>query len=126
MCFLCKQKTAYEMRISYWSADVCSSDLLRRGWLRDRLGFVGHSLGAGHTLRLHIVEGHHLAGRGGFLGRSSAESEGTLRALTIMPRSRSEERRVGKECVSTCRFRCSADLSKKKSTAMNQYKEDQI
>src|SRR3546814_10739238 len=24
---LCKQKTAYEMRISYWSSDVCSSDL---------------------------------------------------------------------------------------------------
>src|SRR3546814_760986 len=25
--FLCKQKTAYEMRISDWSSDVCSSDL---------------------------------------------------------------------------------------------------
>src|SRR3546814_16375574 len=25
--FCCKQKTAYEMRISYWSSDVCSSDL---------------------------------------------------------------------------------------------------
>src|SRR3546814_9496622 len=29
MCF--KQKTAYEMRISDWSADVCSSDLLSGG-----------------------------------------------------------------------------------------------
>src|SRR3546814_15946323 len=31
MCYIlfcCKQKTAYEMRISYWSSDVCSSDLL--------------------------------------------------------------------------------------------------
>src|SRR3546814_9203968 len=28
MCFFCfKQKTAYEMRISDWSSDVCSSDL---------------------------------------------------------------------------------------------------
>src|SRR3546814_2964547 len=27
--FFCKQKTAYEMRISDWSSDVCSSDLLR-------------------------------------------------------------------------------------------------
>src|SRR3546814_5289236 len=26
--FLCKQKTAYEMRISDWSSDVCSSDLI--------------------------------------------------------------------------------------------------
>src|SRR3546814_8769336 len=29
--FFCKQKTAYEMRISDWSSDVCSSDL----WLHD-------------------------------------------------------------------------------------------
>src|SRR3546814_4879916 len=29
--FLFKQKTAYEMRISDWSSDVCSSDLQKRG-----------------------------------------------------------------------------------------------
>src|SRR3546814_19436456 len=29
MYFVFKQKTAYEMRISNWSSDVCSSDLLR-------------------------------------------------------------------------------------------------
>src|SRR3546814_4813037 len=28
--FFCKQKTAYELRISDWSSDVCSSDLPRR------------------------------------------------------------------------------------------------
>src|SRR3546814_3903945 len=28
MCFFFKQKTAYEMRISDWSSDVCSSDLI--------------------------------------------------------------------------------------------------
>src|SRR3546814_3781846 len=28
MCFFFKQKTAYEMRISDWSSDVCSSDLM--------------------------------------------------------------------------------------------------
>src|SRR3546814_19341174 len=28
MCLFFKQKTAYEMRISDWSSDVCSSDLL--------------------------------------------------------------------------------------------------
>src|SRR3546814_8845544 len=27
--FVFKQKTAYEMRISDWSSDVCSSDLMR-------------------------------------------------------------------------------------------------
>src|SRR3546814_3596684 len=30
-CFFFKQKTAYEMRISDWSSDVCSSDLYRAG-----------------------------------------------------------------------------------------------
>src|SRR3546814_2972031 len=30
MFFFFKQKTAYEMRISDWSSDVCSSDLIRR------------------------------------------------------------------------------------------------
>src|SRR3546814_10195185 len=29
MFFFFKQKTAYEMRISYWSSDVCSSDLIQ-------------------------------------------------------------------------------------------------
>src|SRR3546814_19121161 len=33
--FFFKQKTAYEMRISDWSSDVCSSDLLRRVGARD-------------------------------------------------------------------------------------------
>src|SRR3546814_1255379 len=32
--FFFKQKTAYEMRISDWSSDVCSSDLVRE---RDRI-----------------------------------------------------------------------------------------
>src|SRR3546814_1790895 len=37
VCFFFKQKTAYEMRISDWSSDVCSSDLLRhRHSARDR------------------------------------------------------------------------------------------
>src|SRR3546814_9672928 len=43
MCF--KQKTAYEMRISDWSSDVCSSDLTRR-----RTGEAGEEAGD-HGLR---------------------------------------------------------------------------
>src|SRR3546814_1432196 len=31
MFFFFKQKTAYEMRISDWSSDVCSSDLFEMG-----------------------------------------------------------------------------------------------
>src|SRR3546814_11149875 len=33
VCFFFKQKTAYEMRISDWSSDVCSSDLSGLFWL---------------------------------------------------------------------------------------------
>src|SRR3546814_7734485 len=37
--FFFKQKTAYEMRISDWSSDVCSSDLLDpRDFIADQLG----------------------------------------------------------------------------------------
>src|SRR3546814_7832034 len=43
-CFFFKQKTAYEMRISDWSSDVCSSDL-RLG--RARIGRRGYALRGG-------------------------------------------------------------------------------
>src|SRR3546814_7335345 len=36
--FFFKQKTAYEMRISDWSSDVCSSDLLRAYTTQERSG----------------------------------------------------------------------------------------
>src|SRR3546814_9168333 len=38
ICFF-KQKTAYEMRISDWSSDVCSSDLSSIAWLPDAESF---------------------------------------------------------------------------------------
>src|SRR3546814_6058624 len=46
--FLFKQKTAYEMRISDWSSDVCSSDLFVDGFLSDdaRLAYEGSQLSA--------------------------------------------------------------------------------
>src|SRR3546814_4199199 len=98
--FLFKQKTAYEMRISDWSSDVCSSDLdgdaSRDGEVRrwhDRLDSV-------RAERLVLSNGadHDEPPAGGSGGpRSPADRRPT----------RSEERRVGKECVSTCRSRWS-------------------
>src|SRR3546814_3667061 len=38
--FFFKQKTAYEMRISDWSSDVCSSDLLRTGFGNEVAPFI--------------------------------------------------------------------------------------
>src|SRR3546814_4852168 len=51
--FFFKQKTAYEMRISDWSSDVCSSDLVLNGPFKHNvslfhiLRFVTDSLGFG-------------------------------------------------------------------------------
>src|SRR3546814_3548749 len=41
-CFFFKQKTAYEVRISDWSSDVCSSDLVSFGG-----GMMGGMMGSG-------------------------------------------------------------------------------
>src|SRR3546814_2146291 len=50
--FFCKQKTAYEMRISDWSSDVCSSDLrterggsIDRGYGQPALHVADHPIG---------------------------------------------------------------------------------
>src|SRR3546814_9793674 len=81
--FFFKQKTAYEMRISDWSSDVCSSDLPPRAPARD----------------------------------PDRDGQAPLRPGRLEPLARlhpqlrldlrSEERRVGEECVSTCRYRWS-------------------
>src|SRR3546814_9975090 len=91
--FFFKQKTAYEMRISDWSSDVCSSDLLTLGF-GERLALLrGHQDGQILLVRHHQVVPFAQDGAA-FLGGPGAPG-------------RSEERRVGKECVSTCRSRWS-------------------
>src|SRR3546814_948421 len=84
-CFF-KQKTAYDMRISDWSSDVCSSDLAslyRRGLVRATHRPTGDS------------------------PVSRWFPHPLLMLSLIILWFRSEERRVGKECVSTCRSRWS-------------------
>src|SRR3546814_5565490 len=49
---MCKQKTAYEMRISDWSSDVCSSDLLLGVDRIERVFGVDERGGAAVLLRL--------------------------------------------------------------------------
>src|SRR3546814_4634621 len=110
MFFFFKQKTAYEMRISDWSSDVCSSDLV--GALGERVAQVSSPQVVGH--RLEPVVGHL---RYPFASAQLAPTErltssGTQRsaapAITSLTTAlRSEERRVGKECVRTCRSRWS-------------------
>src|SRR3546814_2419420 len=94
--FFFKQKTAYEMRISDWSSDVCSSDLDAEV----DVGAVGQFL-RGAARHFIAIPGHYLPSWR--MVRCSMRFSGV--ALTTMRRS--EERRVGKECVSTCRSRWS-------------------
>src|SRR3546814_9301872 len=104
------------MRISDWSSDVCSSDLLhvlrykRDGLdaLIDAINATGYGLTFGVHTRLdetvarvteRIQAGNVYVNRnivGAVVGVQPFGGEG-----------RSEERRVGKECVSTCRSRWS-------------------
>src|SRR3546814_1331343 len=82
--FFFKQKTAYVLRISDWSSDVCSSDLYR-----------GPNWKCAQEASIRLL---HLATAGLILG---------LVRETSVPLRRSEERSVGQECVSTCRSRWS-------------------
>src|SRR3546814_10084683 len=51
MCFVfVKQKTAYEMRISDWSSDVCSSDLVLARWYHEGLNSFEEQLQGGREL----------------------------------------------------------------------------
>src|SRR3546814_2644503 len=107
-CF--KQKTAYEMRISDWSSDVCSSDLarIRAAEYRPPPASSGASRASSWRRRSRSWS------RGGYRSRSRF----SRRPSSSAP-PRSEERRVGKECVSTCRSRWSPDHYKKKKRDQN-------
>src|SRR3546814_2195701 len=60
--FFFKQKTAYEMRISDWSSDVCSSDLLSADQRRDAAGGVSAGF---HFRSVGVPDAHaHIGDRG--------------------------------------------------------------
>src|SRR3546814_15846663 len=100
------------MRISDWSSDVCSSDLLtleaaevidagtmvpvpRDGATMGELMLRGNTVMKGYLKNPAATEE---AFRGGWFHTGD---------LAVRHPDRSEERRVGKECVSTCRSRWS-------------------
>src|SRR3546814_4290685 len=89
--FFFKQKTAYEMRISDWSSDVCSSDL----WAGLRCRRRKPRAAARRTRQENPP------------CRLIGSASPAIWPSVNEERSRSEERRVGKECVSTCRSRWS-------------------
>src|SRR3546814_20522503 len=106
------------MRISDWSSDVCSSDLAPKSSGQALYSFQPLKIRALSHIFVHLQETfhEHFVCRGG----TSAASFHRYRGGPIVrhghdgtePHSfrrfhayRSEERRVGKECVSTCRSR---------------------
>src|SRR3546814_11794707 len=100
------------MRISDWSSDVCSSDLrlsdLDANWLRQ----IGDFLDTRERLLSWsdtVWRCHTRAYAADSPGGSHGADGRFHRASSLHPdlQSRSEERRVGQECVSTCRSRWS-------------------
>src|SRR3546814_10713302 len=125
MCFFfVKQKTAYEMRISDWSSDVCSSDLLPGVFYRDGrevdapleavtsqkpLTIMKYQVSAA-SYRLCVADGA-CAPSGGDIPagadpeRIPATGINFNDARAYAAWFRSEARRVGKECAGTGRSR---------------------
>src|SRR3546814_14762662 len=101
------------MRISDWSSDVCSSDLPRVHLRRQRPRAAGLRLGGHRAVAgLQVGAPAELREAGGrvvvTVGEAytqHADGVGVNAGLA----ARSEERRVGKGCVSTCRSRWSPD-----------------
>src|SRR3546814_8310350 len=100
------------MRISDWSSDVCSSDLAGRcgasvaprgGRLPGRSGLLRPGIRLWHgRIRPWVIE------QRGYPGESAMSVAETSYPQAVEDTdNRSEERRVGKECVSTCRSRWS-------------------
>src|SRR3546814_16078292 len=113
------------MRISDWSSDVCSSDLLSR---QESADFDAEKLRAqvreARTQGYAYTSGERVPGASaiaaplrdhtGFARYALAVTGPSFRFddrsdefRDVLLNGRSEERRVGKECVSTCRFRWS-------------------
>src|SRR3546814_1717854 len=114
MFFFFNQKAAYEMSISDWSSDVCSSDLQPLG------GYVQASKTAVPIWKQWAEVAMKDRPKVTFLAPPGVrmvriERRTGRKVFGVWPSDdpksaviwRSEERRVGKECVSTCRSRWS-------------------
>src|SRR3546814_6496275 len=98
--FFFKQKTAYEMRISDWSSDVCSSDLAKR---------IKDATISDRSIVATTTDGKKIQATITYLDRGLVGDliNNDVKFDVKKPDEGTEERRVGKECVSTCRSRWS-------------------
>src|SRR3546814_8819749 len=95
--FFFKQKTAYEMRISDWSSDVCSSDLIAALFddLESRVGAFAELLAGGDSSFEALLTAHVAA------AEALAEADDESGAARL----RAAGRRSGTGGVRTCRAR---------------------
>src|SRR3546814_12126347 len=102
------------MRISDWSSDVCSSDLFLTRMFR-KSGAYYYAIARGEDDRPVGPDRE----RKSYGGENTFETDTTDRAVLLDEitaiADRSEARRVGKECVSTCRSRGSPYHQKKQT-----------
>src|SRR3546814_11935465 len=98
------------MRISDWSSDVCSSDLAQGHRAAVAPGAVAGEFRPRRRAGIEETGRRALALRGepggaiGIAAEQCGAAAGVERGAEVQV-GRSEERRVGKECVSTCRYR---------------------
>src|SRR3546814_18025296 len=99
------------MRISDWSSDVCSSDLSRITIVTSGTPMVIEQIKAQLGRLVPVYDVHDLTLEGPHVSREMAlvkiSNTGDPRIESLRIADRSEERRVGQECVSTGRYRWS-------------------
>src|SRR3546814_13466296 len=100
------------MRISDWSSDVCSSDLLIlksfAAWQTGSVAMLGSLADTGLDLLASLVTLYGVRIAAMPADYDHRFGHGKAEALAALFQVRSGERRGGKECVSTCRIRLSA------------------
>src|SRR3546814_19367306 len=107
------------MRISDWSSDVCSSDLTREllrllDGTRDRAALLAALAARMANDTALIPPGEPARPATWWREHLETQIDEGLAQVVRLALLRSEERRVGKECVSTCRSRWSPYHLKKK------------
>src|SRR3546814_1247524 len=91
--FFFKQKTAYEMRISDWSSDVCSSDLLQEDERLPRGDGLLQRTAVGASHQFHVTRR--------VSGRLNERAVGPR----LLPRKVERRRRYGQGYPALCRLR---------------------
>src|SRR3546814_9131289 len=91
LLFFFKQKTAYEMRISDWSSDVCSSDLLRLAYRERGRELDDIALRTSYDQKMGSLARFHQAGKAESLKRITSLLDQVIEGEEAVLEKRSEE-----------------------------------